>query len=166
MDSRDSQVAQLEAAIAALETQRGRLGEAVVEVTLDALRHQLADVQTRRDALSPRDTSTSHGVSLATDEALARIQDYPPKGFAEDANVGRRGRMEGERKQVTVLFADLSGFTAVSERMDPEVIRAFQNDLFEEMAAVVYQHKGFVEKFVGDAVMAVFGAPVTHEDDA
>jgi predicted ATPase/class 3 adenylate cyclase len=66
---------------------------------------------------------------------------------------------------VTVLFADLSGFTALSERLDPEEVRAFQSDLFQEMAAVVEHYEGFVEKFVGDAIMAVFGAPVAHEDD-
>lgn len=66
---------------------------------------------------------------------------------------------------MTVLFADLSGFTAPSERLDPEEIRALQSDLFQEMAAVIDRYGGFVEKFVGDAVMAVFGAPVAHEDD-
>jgi len=66
---------------------------------------------------------------------------------------------------VTVLFADLSGFTALSERLDPEEIRAFQNALFEMLAGVITRYDGFVEKFVGDAVLAVFGAPVAHEDD-
>ena len=63
------------------------------------------------------------------------------------------------------LFADLSGFTALAERLDPEDVRAFQSDLFQEMAAAIQQYDGFVEKFVGDAVMAIFGAPVAHEDD-
>jgi adenylate cyclase len=66
---------------------------------------------------------------------------------------------------VSVLFADLSGFTALSEPLDPEEVRAFQSDLFQEMASVIEHYEGFVEKFVGDAVMAVFGAPVAHEDD-
>jgi len=72
---------------------------------------------------------------------------------------------EADRRQVTVLFADLSGFTALSERLDPEEVRAFQNALFEALAGVIARYDGFVEKFVGDAVMAVFGAPVAHEDD-
>jgi adenylate cyclase len=72
---------------------------------------------------------------------------------------------EADRRLVSVLFADLSGFTALSERLDPEDVRAFQNDLFKALAAAVEQFDGFVEKFVGDAVMAVFGAPVAHEDD-
>jgi adenylate cyclase len=66
---------------------------------------------------------------------------------------------------VTVLFADLAGFTALSERLDPEEVRALQNDLFRELSGAIERYDGFVEKFVGDAVMAVFGAPLAHEDD-
>ena len=64
-----------------------------------------------------------------------------------------------------MLFADLSGFTALAERLDPEEVRAFQNALFETLAQTITRYEGFVEKFVGDAVLAVFGAPVAHEDD-
>jgi adenylate cyclase len=70
-----------------------------------------------------------------------------------------------DRRPVTVLFADLTGFTALSEALDPEDVRAFQNALFAMLAEAIERHEGFVEKFVGDAVMAVFGAPVAHEDD-
>ena len=66
---------------------------------------------------------------------------------------------------MTVLFADLSGFTTLGERLDPEEVRTLQGELFEAMAASIKRYDGFVEKFVGDAVMAVFGAPVAHEDD-
>lgn len=72
---------------------------------------------------------------------------------------------EGDRRPVTVLFADLAGFTALSEGLDPEDVRAIQADLFHEMSASIERYEGFVEKFVGDAVMAVFGAPRAHEDD-
>ncbi len=72
---------------------------------------------------------------------------------------------EADRRLVTVLFADVSGFTALSERLDPEDVRAFQSDLFKMLAEAIEQYGGFVEKFVGDAVMAVFGAPFAHEDD-
>jgi adenylate cyclase len=70
-----------------------------------------------------------------------------------------------DRRPVTVLFGDLSGFTRLGERLDPEEIRALQGELFEEMASAIKRYDGFVEKFVGDAVMAVFGAPAAHEDD-
>ena len=72
---------------------------------------------------------------------------------------------EADRRHVTVLFADLSGFTGLAERLDPEVVRAFQTALFETLARAITRYDGFVEKFVGDAVLAVFGAPVAHEDD-
>jgi adenylate cyclase len=72
---------------------------------------------------------------------------------------------EADRRSVTVLFADLSGFTTLSERLDPEDVRAFQNALFETLSAAIARYDGFVEKFVGDAALAVFGAPVAHEDD-
>jgi adenylate cyclase len=70
-----------------------------------------------------------------------------------------------DRRQVTVVFADLTGFTALAEALDPEDVRAFQNALFETLAQAIERRGGFVEKFVGDAVMAVFGAPLAHEDD-
>jgi adenylate cyclase len=66
---------------------------------------------------------------------------------------------------VTVLFADLSGFTSLSEHLDPEDVRALQNDLHREMADAVMMYDGFLEKFIGDAALAVFGAPTAHEDD-
>lgn len=72
---------------------------------------------------------------------------------------------EVDRRQVTVLFADLCGFTTLSERLDPEEVRAFQNALFESLAQAITRYGGFVAKFIGDAVLAIFGAPVAHEDD-
>jgi predicted ATPase/class 3 adenylate cyclase len=72
---------------------------------------------------------------------------------------------ESDRRVVTVLFADLAGFTSLAERLDPEETRTLQGELFEELASAITQFDGFVEKYVGDAVMAVFGAPVAHEDD-
>ncbi len=71
-----------------------------------------------------------------------------------------------ERKVVSVLFCDLVGFTATSEQADPEDVRARLRPYHDRMRSVLERHGGTVEKFVGDAVMAVFGAPITHEDDA
>jgi class 3 adenylate cyclase/tetratricopeptide (TPR) repeat protein len=70
------------------------------------------------------------------------------------------------RKTVTVLFADVAGSTALGEVLDPESLRAVMTRYFAEMRAIIEAHGGTVEKFIGDAVMAVFGMPVTHEDDA
>jgi class 3 adenylate cyclase len=69
------------------------------------------------------------------------------------------------RKTVTVLFCDLAGSTALGESLDPEALRALLTRYFERMKAVVESHGGTVEKFIGDAVMAVFGVPAAHEDD-
>jgi class 3 adenylate cyclase/tetratricopeptide (TPR) repeat protein len=71
-----------------------------------------------------------------------------------------------ERKVVSVLFCDLVGFTAASEHADPEDVRARLRPYHAQLQQVIESHGGTVEKFVGDAVMAVFGAPVAHEDDA
>lgn len=71
-----------------------------------------------------------------------------------------------ERKVVTVLFCDLVGSTGLGESTDPEALRARMRRYFEDLRAIIERHGGTVEKFVGDAVMAVFGIPVSHEDDA
>ena len=71
-----------------------------------------------------------------------------------------------QRKTVTVLFCDVTGSTALGESTDPEALRALLARYFERMKAIVESHGGTVEKFIGDAVMAVFGVPGVHEDDA
>jgi class 3 adenylate cyclase/tetratricopeptide (TPR) repeat protein len=70
------------------------------------------------------------------------------------------------RKTVTVVFVDITGSTGLGERLDPESLRRVMTRYFDEMRTVVERHGGTVEKFIGDAVMAVFGVPVLHEDDA
>ena len=74
--------------------------------------------------------------------------------------------MREQRKVVTVLFCDLVGSTALGESTDPEALRARMQRYFADLRTIVERHGGSVEKFVGDAVMAVFGIPVSHEDDA
>jgi class 3 adenylate cyclase len=78
---------------------------------------------------------------------------------------GEARPLREERKVVTVLFADLVGFTARSERMDPEDVQRLLQPYHAQLRAVLERHGGTVAKFVGDAVMAIFGAPVAHEDD-
>jgi class 3 adenylate cyclase len=70
-----------------------------------------------------------------------------------------------ERKIVTILFADLVGFTQRAERMDPEDVRALLQPYWQRLRSELERFGGTVEKFIGDAVMALFGAPVAHEDD-
>jgi class 3 adenylate cyclase/tetratricopeptide (TPR) repeat protein len=71
----------------------------------------------------------------------------------------------GERKHVTVLFSDLSGYTAMSEMLDPEEVKDITSKIFGEISKIINKYEGFVEKFAGDAVMALFGATKAHEDD-
>jgi len=71
----------------------------------------------------------------------------------------------GERKYVTALFSDMSGYTAMSERLDPEEVKEITGRIFGEISKTVQKYDGFIEKFIGDAVMALFGVPKVHEDD-
>ena len=70
------------------------------------------------------------------------------------------------RKTVTVVFCDLVGFTAKAESLDPEDVDALLDPYHDRVQAELERHGGTVEKFIGDAVMALFGAPTAHEDDA
>jgi class 3 adenylate cyclase/tetratricopeptide (TPR) repeat protein len=75
-------------------------------------------------------------------------------------------QIESERKNVTVLFSDMSGYTAITERLDPEEVKNLMSEIFGEIARVIVKYGGFIERFIGDAVMAIFGVPRVHEDDA
>jgi adenylate cyclase len=75
-------------------------------------------------------------------------------------------RLGGQRRQMTVLFSDIRGFTTVSERGEPEEIVAILNEYFTRMVDIVFAHKGTLDKFVGDMVMALFGAPLDDKDHA
>ena len=72
---------------------------------------------------------------------------------------------EAERRYVTVLFADMTGSTAMSERLDPEEVQEVMSEFYQELAACVHRYGGTVDKFLGDGIMALFGAPHAHEDD-
>lgn len=76
-----------------------------------------------------------------------------------------RPETEADRRIVTALFADLCGYTTLGEQIDPEMLQALQNEIFEELSAAVGAHGGYVDKFIGDALLALFGAPVAHEKD-
>jgi len=71
-----------------------------------------------------------------------------------------------QRKTVSIVFSDLIGSTALGEQLDPESLRAVMTRYFDAMKAELMRHGGTIEKFIGDAIMAVFGMPVVHEDDA
>jgi class 3 adenylate cyclase/tetratricopeptide (TPR) repeat protein len=88
-----------------------------------------------------------------------------PTEFQIDKISPTTGEIEGERKYITALFSDMSGYTAMSERLDPEEVKEITSRIFGEISKVVVKYDGFIEKFIGDAVMALFGVPKAHEDD-
>ncbi|CAB1057260.1 Adenylate cyclase (EC / Guanylate cyclase (EC [Olavius sp. associated proteobacterium Delta 1] len=73
--------------------------------------------------------------------------------------------LASERKHVTVIFSDLTGYTAMSEKLDPEEVKEITSRIFGEVSQIVAKYDGFIEKYAGDAVMVIFGIPQTHEDD-
>jgi class 3 adenylate cyclase/tetratricopeptide (TPR) repeat protein len=90
---------------------------------------------------------------------------YTPRYLAKKI-LTSRSALEGERKQVTVLFVDVSGFTTLSERLDPEAVHGLMSRAFELMLAEVHRYEGTVNQFLGDGIMALFGAPIAHENHA
>jgi len=92
-------------------------------------------------------------------------QSYTPRHLAEKI-LDSKAALEGERKQVTVLFVDVSGFTSLSERLDPEEVHRLMRRAFDLMLAEVHRYEGTVNQFLGDGIMALFGAPLAHEDHA
>ena len=72
---------------------------------------------------------------------------------------------KSQRKHVTVFFTDLAGYTAMTERLDPEEVRTILNQVFKKISAIIEKFDGFIERYIGDSVMAVFGIPKAHEDD-
>ena len=95
------------------------------------------------------------------DPALAALREQ----LAQIGAGAPAGRADAERKIVTILFADVTGFTALAEKLDAEEVRALINDCFEWLVPVVQKYQGTIDKFIGDAIMALFGAPIAHEDD-
>ena len=90
---------------------------------------------------------------------------YTPKFLAEKI-LTTRSSIEGERKLVTVLFADVANFTALSEKIDPEEIHGIMDGCFKILMDEVHRYEGTINQFTGDGIMALFGAPVAHEDHA
>src|SRR5215217_1678713 len=106
--------------------------------------------------------------SAAPTEATSRFispQAYTPQHIAERI-ISSRGALEGERKQVTVLFADLKGSMELLADRDPEEARAILDPVLERMMEAVHRYEGTVNQVLGDGIMAPFGAPLAHEDHA
>jgi hypothetical protein len=104
----------------------------------------------------------SHGTEPAR---FASPQSYTPKHLAEKILTSKTA-LEGERKQVTVLFADLKGSMELLADRDPEEARKLLDPVLERMMEAVHRYEGTVNQVMGDGIMALFGAPVAHEDHA
>jgi class 3 adenylate cyclase/tetratricopeptide (TPR) repeat protein len=100
---------------------------------------------------------------LSFDEKLTKIQKYLPKGLTEKI-LSQRDRIEGERKQVTVMFCDMQGFTPLSEMLGIEEAYSIIDQVYEILIHKVHDYEGTVNEMTGDGIMALFGAPVALED--
>ena len=92
-------------------------------------------------------------------------RDYTPKHLA-DKILQSKSALEGERKQVTVLFADVSGSMELAEGLDPEIWHGILDRFLQILSDGVHQLEGAVNQYTGDGIMALFGAPIAHEDHA
>ncbi len=110
------------------------------------------------------------GLNLTEPSEISSIdynqpQSYTPKHLA-DKILTTRSSIEGERKLVTVLFADVANYTAISEKLDPEEVHQIMDGCFKILMAEIHIYEGTINQFTGDGVMALFGAPIAHEDHA
>ena len=92
-------------------------------------------------------------------------QSYTPKFLAAKI-LTTRCSIEGERKLVTVLFADVANYTSISEKLDPEEVQQIMDGCFKILMDEIHRYEGTINQFTGDGVMALFGAPIAHEDHA
>ena len=107
--------------------------------------------------------TTQHPQELTFEEKIEKIQRYLPKGLTQKI-LSKRNRIEGERKQVTVMFCDMQGFTALSEKLGPEDAYAIMDQIYEILIHKVHDYEGTVNEMTGDGIMALFGAPIALED--
>jgi class 3 adenylate cyclase len=98
-------------------------------------------------------------------DVYSHPQSYTPKHLA-DKILTTRSAIEGERKMVTVIFADVANYTAMSEKLDPEGLHQIMDGCFKILMEEIHNHEGTINQFTGDGVMALFGAPIAHEDHA
>ena len=100
----------------------------------------------------------------AHDDRFSLVTNYVPPELKERIlEAGKQ--IESERRFVTVLFADVSGFTSLSEKLDPENVTMVMNDLFDGLISIISKYEGLIIDFFGDGILAVFGAPLAHEND-
>lgn len=100
----------------------------------------------------------------ATADRLSLIKQHIPESLVSKIMLTQDARAK-ERRNVTVIFTDITGFTSMAESMDSEELTLLMNECFRKLSMMVYRYEGIIDKFIGDCIMAIFGAPVSHEDD-
>src|SRR5215471_9117437 len=157
--------------------QRGRVAYRVLKLqfklddeTLEALKDELIYSQRLAVDAEGKVLVWTGDVSSATALAAAPAQDQAPLAYTPphltDKILAARPALEGERKQVTVLFADLKDSTELIRGLDPEAAQQLLDPALQHMMAAVHRFEGTVNQVLGDGIMALFGAPVAHEDHA
>jgi predicted ATPase/class 3 adenylate cyclase len=132
--------------------ERSRFGAPTAPTDATSVADSTAPVPTEQQKSSPK---------------TARLDRYMPEELREKLDAARSaGEMVGERRIVTMLFCDVKGSTAAAENLDPEEWTEIMNGAFEHMIRPVYKYEGTVARLMGDGILAFFGAPITHEDDA
>lgn len=115
------------------------------------------------DAALPAATNAPRALGGSGAAELDVVRRYMPPGLLQKV-LAARGKVEGERREVTVLVVDMQGYTALSEQLGEEVIYGLMNPIYELMISSVHQQEGAVQKLTGDGMLALFGAPVALED--
>jgi len=122
-----------------------------LDAQIEKLSAAIASLESQRNTLG----------DAVVDPAIAALRQQMAQ-----IETGSGARIGDERKLVTIVFTDVSGFTALSEKLDPEKVRELINACFDWLVPVVQKYEGTIDKFIGDEIMALFGAPIAHEDDA
>ena len=136
-----------------------------LEESLSTLRCPSCGHANRAAAKFCEECGTRLGSAAASAEPPRAPRDYTPRHLAEKI-LGSRAALEGERKQVTVLFADVKGSMDLAEQLDPEEWHRILDRFFQLLAEGVHRFEGTVNQYTGDGIMALFGAPIAHEDHA
>ena len=163
--------------VIALLRQRGRVAyrtlkrqfqlddEALEDLKIELIDSQRVAIDEQGTVLVWTGEAASSPVSAVTPAPASAPLSYTPSYLTEKILTSRRA-LEGERKQVTVLFADLKGSMELLAERDPEEARQLLDPVLEHMMAAVHRYEGTVNQVMGDGIMALFGAPLAHEDHA
>jgi len=104
------------------------------------------------------------GSTLSNDTMTQALKRLMPTSYVEKL-MASKGKMEGERRIVTILFSDVKGSTALAENLDPEEVLEVMNGAFNVLIEPITRYEGTLARLMGDAILAFFGAPIAHEDD-